>query len=354
MKNYMMFLLLVMFFLCSPCELFGQTLLSALSAVRRVPTTAVCSMNIYPETISIGDTLYVTLKVYNPHEETILFSDSYLGDGRFRGTVRLDIIDSSQRTFPLLCEIPMRRVLNWAPQNLILKPAETRVICKYSVTIPPLEDLFGNPYWQKILDVLPEKGARFILKVTLADSYSRDTSQELRRGKEENKRFLEKEFLLQQRPKKEIELFRQWYKNTPKNLLPEIDTEIAPLPVKIGGAYSTELRNKLPKEHNSIFRYGNRYPGYPNFPSDWRGWKKLEESFEASTLRDEIRWTRICLQYCTTADEKVLEELKVWLGKMNPIQRTVMVNYFRKNENLPNSEKLYNTIQQFKIAPKKD
>jgi hypothetical protein len=84
-------------------------------------------------------------------------------------------------------------------------------------------------------------------------------------------------------------------------------------------------------------------------PKDWEGWKKLEESFESSTLRDEIRWTRICIQYCSTGDEKVLDELKTWLAKMNPIQRTVMVNnYFRYDKNLPNSQKLYETIQSFK------
>jgi hypothetical protein len=38
-----------------------------------------------------------------------------------------------------------------------------------------------------------------------------------------------------------------------------------------------------------ILRIGNRYPGYPNLPKDWRGWKNLEESFKAGTLREEIR-----------------------------------------------------------------
>ncbi|MDR1483622.1 MAG: hypothetical protein LBT09_02240, partial [Planctomycetaceae bacterium] len=90
------------------------------------------------------------------------------------------------------------------------------------------------------------------------------------------------------------------------------------------------------------------YPDDPNLPVDWQGWKKLEESFEPSTLRDEIRWTRICVQYCSTGNEKVLDELKTWLDKMNPIQRTVMVNYFYKDKNLPNSTKLYETIQLFK------
>ncbi|MDR2643357.1 MAG: hypothetical protein LBC74_11255 [Planctomycetaceae bacterium] len=49
---------------------------------------------------------------------------------------------------------------------------------------------------------------------------------------------------------------------------------------------------------------------------------------------------------------------------MNPVQRAVMTNYLRpnhhaiftnchnKDENLPNSEKLYNTIQLFQDKPK--
>jgi hypothetical protein len=109
------------------------------------------------------------------------------------------------------------------------------------------------------------------------------------------------------------------------------------------------MSEKLTPLDYMFLRYGNRYPGYPNLPRDWEAWKKLEESFESSTLRDEIRWTRICIQYCSTGDEKVLDELKTWLEKMNPIQRTVMVNnYFGYNENLPNSKKLYETIQSFK------
>jgi hypothetical protein len=237
--------------------LFGQVLLPSPERTynSKFPYKAVeCSMNSYPETISIGDTLYATLEVNNPHEEIILFNDSYLGDGRFLGTVRLDIIDSSQRSFSLLCEVPMRKVLDWGPDLVKLEPKETRIVGRYSVTIPPLEDLFSNPYWQKMLNDLPKKGESFKLKITLA-LYSHD----LRRAKEENKIFLEKKFLLQQRTSKDIELFRQWYDNTPKNLLPEIDTEIAPLPVKIGGAYMRELTDKLHLDFcKMVFRPINR------------------------------------------------------------------------------------------------
>ncbi|MDR1477521.1 MAG: hypothetical protein LBJ00_01105, partial [Planctomycetaceae bacterium] len=60
-------------------------------------------------------------------------------------------------------------------------------------------------------------------------------------------------------------------------------------------------------------------------------------------------WTRICVQYCVTGDDKVLDELKTWLEKMNPIQRIVMVNnYSFRDTTLPNCRKLYETIQLFK------
>jgi hypothetical protein len=93
----------------------------------------------------------------------------------------------------------------------------------------------------------------------------------------------------------------------------------------IGSKYQPVWKRKLERDFNLhelnqisqnlafFLRIGNRYPDYPNLPSDWRGWKNLEESFEASTLRDEIRWTRICLQYCETKNDKVLDELKSWI-----------------------------------------
>jgi hypothetical protein len=154
------------------------------------------------------------------------------------------------------------------------------------------------------------------------------------------------------REKNEMKLLKDWYRNT-GHMFPELNLD---------DGYNKNkskkwLRKKSYKYHsneiNRMFvRLRNLYPCYPNVPDDWQGWKAIEESFKPSTLRDEIRWTRICIQYCATEDEKVLEELKSWLKEMNPIQRAVMVNYFHKNEKLPNSEKLYNTIQQFKVVKK--
>ncbi|MDD3469348.1 MAG: hypothetical protein PHE53_05130 [Thermoguttaceae bacterium] len=90
--------------------------------------------------------------------------------------------------------------------------------------------------------------------------------------------------------------------------------------------------------HGRTFEYTPQftttYPGNPNCPETWQGWKELEESLTPSTMRDEIRMTRIVIQYCDTEDSKVLDELTEWLQNMSEIQRVVMVQNVM---NLPNN-----------------
>ncbi|MDD3470212.1 MAG: hypothetical protein PHE53_09585 [Thermoguttaceae bacterium] len=144
----------------------------------------------------------------------------------------------------------------------------------------------------------------------------------------------------------EMELIRRWYENTPREMLPEYQ-----LPLAIGlrqdmSSYRTPSRlyfhrdytnSKLSSGTNFIrikeekveprllVGLGNHTPGDPNCPETWQGWKELEESLTPSTMRDEIRMTRIVIQYCDTEDSKVLDELTEWLQNMNAIQRVVMV-----------------------------
>jgi len=89
----------------------------------------------------------------------------------------------------------------------------------------------------------------------------------------------------------------------------------------------------IPRDMNIIWQcahFGNDYPNYPYAPKTWEGWKELEESITPSTMRDDIRLTRIVIQYCDTIDEKVLDELKEWFSDMNEIQRVVMAKSLRE------------------------
>jgi hypothetical protein len=217
-----------------------------------------------------------------------------------------------------------------------------------------LEDL-GNSFWKAFQKELPPEGKEVEFYFNSYPAFR-------------------KKLRIKSRKDNEKKLLEKWYKNTPNYYHPELkSSKIIPRTtpneklIKTDHYWWTRKEfnyNKVMSEKSVkseiitnyipdyFLRHGNRYPGYPNLPKTWQDWKELEDSFEPSTLRDEIRWTRICIQYCDTEDEKVLEELKLWLMKMNPIQRTVMVHtYWGKHGSIPASIKLDNTIQQFDDSP---
>ena len=93
-------------------------------------------------------------------------------------------------------------------------------------------------------------------------------------------------------------------------------------------------------------RANNRYPGYPNAPETWQGWKELEDSLSPSTMRDEIRMARILIQYFDTEDDAVLEELKEWFANMNEVQRSILIKFTY------NKGKAYEAIKEYDTSAK--
>lgn len=152
----------------------------------------------------------------------------------------------------------------------------------------------------------------------------------------------------------EMELIRRWYENTPREMLPMYQLPLAKEFKMDMSSYWTPARFDFHRDYTNsklssgtnfirikeekiepwrLVGLGNHTPGDPNCPETWQGWKELEESLTPSTMRDEIRMTRIVIQYCDTEDSKVLDELTEWLQNMNEIQRVVMVQNVM---NLPN------------------
>jgi hypothetical protein len=303
----------------------------------------------FPNICKIGDTVYVVVEVSNPHDVETYFYNMFLEP--ILNTVQIELADNKGNVLPFLFESCSDTIEtpNWSPPRVRLEPHERRVVRTYSVTVPPFEDLYGQEYWQNWLlqkRFLPSFKLRFTVALANEAPLHQEKWEMLK-----TKVCYEKSFVISQRTATEMSTLKSWYDATPTNLLPVMDRVTASIPFKRGHKSYLAITSKLQPQHYHFLRIGNRYPGYPNLPKDWRGWKELEESFCEGTLRDEIRWTRICIQYCETKDEKVLEELKSWLEKMNPIQRAVMVNYIQKNEQLPESIKLHNTIQPFKNKP---
>jgi hypothetical protein len=169
-----------------------------------------------------------------------------------------------------------------------------------------LEDLH-TPFWQDVQKNLQQQGKEMELRVEFRP-YFDDPS------------VLSEKIKIQPRKENEMKLLEEWHRNTPWYLFPTLNLDERynrnskkddsekwiRKKVKVGYSYDAP---------QVFLRLRNLYPCYPNLPEDWGGWKELEEKFEPSTLRDEIRWTRICYQYCATEDDKVLDELKSWLEK---------------------------------------
>ena len=80
-----------------------------------------------------------------------------------------------------------------------------------------------------------------------------------------------------------------------------------------------------------FIRLGNRKPSDPNNPTTLDGWRKLEASLVPSTMRDEVRLTRLQLEYYSAkkgeASENAKNELVEWLQSLPEVQRTIMTTF---------------------------
>jgi hypothetical protein len=306
------------------------------------------------ETIFLGDPLYVictfTNKGENPIENIPISYEYFYDDYRLR-YFECDVIFPNNFIYKCYPEDDGGKPSIDRPltQTKPLNPNESRIMFDHTFELPPLED-WRHPQWKNFCEKIDNDSITCELRFRTRCMYS--VNPDVMNCE------IKRKITIKRRPLKETNIINDWFEKCRKEHFPiVIDNDSSGRQVKLpaNNARYTNWDNNFIQINNQQFepwrfiRVGNRKPPMHLCPNTWQGWKKLEESFESSTLRDEIRWTRICIQYCSTADEKVLDELKTWLEKMNPIQRIVMVNnYFGYNENLPNSKKLYDTIQSFK------
>jgi len=231
------------------------------------------------------------------------------------------------------------------------------MLAALAINIPALEDIH-TPFWEKHLMELPVEGKEFTLNVDLAFDGS-PPRREAPRGV----RILSQKILLKPRPEKEMAMIEQWYDKTSKELFPMPNKEKPTRKIPSQGFRTpkSEIIQVKGEKYSQwhFIRLGNRYPADPNAPETWQGWKELEESITPSTMRDEIRLTRILIQYCDTKDTEVLEELKTWFAEMNETQRTCMARsvherakYIYGTPLLIPFRDLYQTICEYDVVAK--
>jgi len=236
----------------------------------------------------------------------------------------------------------------------------------HTFEFPPLEDI-RHPFWQEISDNLGAAGVTRTMRFTTArPPWGMDVA-----GITE--RVLYHDILIKPRSEQEMNLLNQWFDKSAKEHLPVTGSAIRSRPsfkfpfpsndrFSFGsGQFSADDGNRIVirgTEYNPwvFLRIGNRKPPAHLAPQTWQGWKELEDSLAPSTMRDEIRLTRILIQYCDTEDSRVLDELKEWFAGMNEVQRTVMARCLRNrmsyafHELAPRFRDIYETVREYDIT----
>ena len=299
------------------------------------------SIEIFPKEIYVGDTVYL-----------VVYCENISGDA-------VEIIDS--RNFPMyeysdgrftLSSAVTNKEYTWIPEYLSnsfasrfalskdLKPGERYSNSKYYLEFPPLEDL-KEPFWKELLANMPKEGVTCNLHIKYYYSdvvpgepgKPRKPAGDRTKG---NSTEIEQDILIKPRPKNEMVLLNKWYKNTPKKLFPkEEDNRNCKVPQHVYDLRSSgksDIWIGWRKYDPWLFiRHGNRKPSDPNNPTTLDGWRKLEASLTPSTMRDEVRLTRLQLEFYSAqkgeASENAKNELVEWLKSLPEVQRTVMTTF---------------------------
>ncbi|MDR1480692.1 MAG: hypothetical protein LBJ00_17345, partial [Planctomycetaceae bacterium] len=309
-----LFTIVIIFF-----GLFGITVAGEPEKPKEVLTT----LGIFPRDMQVGDTVYLSIQHFNNTESE--FNCRYPEYDpvyqQYGDPIRYFVVDGIKKWEFIPYTADIMELDTGPPVPIHIRSGETRLLVARGFCVMGLED-FNDEFWADLIRNLPETGREITFQVELVATANHPF--QVIHGKQQL--ILREKIKLRPRKKKEMAVLENWYKSTPKEMFSTLYAK------KIESAYQPVWQRRVLKQHypslqksdidpklKYILRKDNRYPTYPNLPEDWQGWKKLEESFEPSTLRDEIRWTRICVQYCVTGDDKVLDELKTWLEKMNPI-----------------------------------
>ena len=379
MKTQRLFYVPLLFFLSQVC--FAQEV----------------QVSTYPECIQPGDTFYVKVTFVNHSDDSYILSDSSLFFGIAETKWRA--LSRNGNVYEWLPEVGYYRHSDGGPRIIqYFYPPKTQLcLLLQKFQFPPLDELHSE-FWEHEMEALKNapEGLDYEFEIVIIRPLSELPqvkasgielfSEEYRlldkEGREKRFKEVWEEWILRLktnvkiklRPPDEMALIEQWYKNTPASLWPtNLRNTLSKAPYKELGRnqWSARVLGPAYKPRDSkwiliqekwyspwlFIRLGNRYPSDPNAPETWQGWKELEESISPSTMRDEIRLTRILIQYCDTRDEKVLDELKEWFADMNEVQRACMaisvIGHLEEDSVLSvPSRDLINVVREYAISDK--
>ena len=313
-------------------------------------------LSVFPETVALGDTCYALVTATNHSNEVVCVRTPGFQYESHDDMVQFDL-KRHNKTWRGTFESRVHRTVNRIVYDCFFIPSgEAMVFLVTPLQFPPLEDLYQDDFW-----VETRKELMLIELLDLEDhqkGFSFDFGIEFMCVDGEPRVRLTQKMVVKLRNEKEMAMVDKWYHDTPGKFFP----------VFVDEKYLNKVPPKTFREESgkTILGYrpwtfqniGNRYPGDPNVPTTWQGWKKLEENITPSTMRDEIHLTRIMVQYSATKRAAVLKELKDWFANMNEIQRTVMAKSLRDRavgaygtNLLPPFREVYKAIREYDVVP---
>ena len=291
----------------------------------------------FPKRLSVGDTFY--LAIYNKN----------LSDKRIKYTLSPYFYISPMLSSPLTSETYQwkEEVIDTARfelcvQEQILEPGAKDLSRSCSWEFPPLED-YNAPFWKELREKLPPEGASCQLRFSLTTTEIQDDLSTV-----DSSHDVVLDLWVTPRSEKETQLLEGWLHSTPVDLLPNEVSDRKEPKMNTGrllGSADSKIKIGWSRWDPWLFiRVGNRKPSDPNNPTTLKGWRELENQLSPSTMRDEIRLTRLQLEYYSASSQKKREEAKKelvdWLRSLPQAQRTSMVSSLKSKENLFRNTKL--------------
>jgi hypothetical protein len=261
----------------------------------------------YPETIQWGDPVYLICTFTNKDKQVIENVPSsytrYYDDYR-RRFFQCDVIFTNNEIYRYYPEDDGGKpVIDRAPTPpKHLYPSESIVVFDGTCELPPLED-WQHTLWRKFYNNIGDDGTSCNLRFTTSRMYSQHSALA--------ERTLTHKITIKRRQPNEIKIINDWFYKCGKEHFPVLEI-FSHGDGRFGYKYPGGNKRFTSWDNNFIqigvkqvepyqfIRVGNRKPPMHICPQDWQGWQELEESFAASTLRDEIRWTRICIPFVSS------------------------------------------------------
>ena len=275
------------------------------------------TLEIYPTEIYFGDVVFFATYYNNVSNKTIdkcLDFNDYPSFITYSNSVT---ITSPQLEHEYLWrpENTSGAIPSMAKRYVSIPKNEKRLIGMTDVELPPLED-WNDPFWKELREKLTPDG--IVCQFQVAQHYEI--------GSNRRKAVFTQDILIKPRPEEETVLLEKWFNDTPAELFPKGKVEkwfsARMLGRDVGGfiVVGGKEYNPVHFVRTSAFRK----PFIPNNPTTLEGWRELETKFCDSTLRDDIKFTRLLLEYFEADDQKAEQakkDLTDWIESLPKIQR---------------------------------